>query len=495
MDYIIDARKYLPNFLHDSSIMLNIMDCINALISNEQPIFGEIKGAYDDMLYRCSDYSKLTYQAKINIIKELGFEYIIDILDFTDDKLTSLLTFFELIYSLKGKEEGLKLCLDHILNTNKEVDPVLVKTTKQQIILKNDYLSDITGEFISDDFKIDLQFYKDNDPENNGYGYGELIVNNKRIYFDQDINNNFGDDNTEIIYNFCIDSSEDNTYRFYLTDSNEGNLKSLFSLTLNQYSNSYNELENKYAINNINVLSPANWRSDRETFSLYTYTPWDKMNPIGQQFTATLDIVGNEFSNAETLEKLTTFVRSYILPWVEITPIFTIDAGGIYIIPILGLLAFESSKIINGVGKATLRDLAYYDQDSKGNKSYYDSSPEGKQFYYATEVATGPNQVEREKFNNVLVEVKIMKYDPERRIYTEVTEDAEVYIGVYQKPEYSEETQTLLEPKVEYEKTNKKEVEQFIPIKLKAIYNEQVKEYEYVANGERTGDLAQIIYF
>ena len=110
--YILDARDYLPDFLTETKVMSTIVDCLNVLISKEQPLFEEIEGAYNDFIYKTRDYSKLTLQAKMNLISELGFGYILDILQVSSLQLTQLLCYFNLIYALKGKREGLELVLD-----------------------------------------------------------------------------------------------------------------------------------------------------------------------------------------------------------------------------------------------------------------------------------------------------------------------------------------------------------------------------------------------
>ena len=146
MEYILDARTYLPNFLKESDLILSIIDCLNVLISTEQPVFEQIKEAYQDTLYRCRDYSKLTYEAKINIIKELGFDYIVDTFNVSSDQLTQLLIFFNLIYALKGKKEGLKLCLDTLGITYSyvtwdELSPKGTRFTADLNIVGNEYSS------------------------------------------------------------------------------------------------------------------------------------------------------------------------------------------------------------------------------------------------------------------------------------------------------------------------------------------------------------------
>ena len=184
-DYILDARTYLPKFLKDSPIMLSVMDCLNVLISKENTVFEEIQGSYHDMLYKVRDYSKLTDAAKMEIIKELGFDYVLDIISLSSEQLTQLITFFNLIYALKGKKEGLELVLD------------------------------IMG-------------------------------------------------------------------------------------------------------------------------LVYTYEVWDEKNPHGQMFTATLTIVGNDYQELKVFKRIKNFVRSYMLPWIDVIIETTVEATLFYMYPLWG---------------------------------------------------------------------------------------------------------------------------------------------------------------
>lgn len=245
-DYILDAETYLPKFMKDSDLLLSIMDCLNVLISNKQPYFEEIEAAYYDMIYRVRDYSKLTYTAKLNIIKELGFDYIIDIISITSDQLTKLLTFFNLIYCLKGKREGL-----------------------------------------------DLVF---------------------------------------------------------------------------------------------------------QTLGLtYEYVTWDETSPRGRKFTATLSIVGNEYSETKVFEKLKTFVRSYMLPWVDITVELTIDAPNMYIFPCAFINMGEVDENATFTTTRDTANIALYDVGS------YDIDS------YGAEINTGPNQYTTFEFDYVTLTIKSNK--------------------------------------------------------------------------------------
>lgn len=108
----LDAKDFIPENLESNEVMLKIIDMLNVLVSKEQPTFEIINNAYNDSVYKIRNFDNVSYEAKLEIIKELGFEYITNILPLTNEQLTQLLIFFNLIYILKGKEEGLRLILD-----------------------------------------------------------------------------------------------------------------------------------------------------------------------------------------------------------------------------------------------------------------------------------------------------------------------------------------------------------------------------------------------
>ena len=227
--YILEAKSYLPDFLHESDLMLQVMNCLDVLISTEQPMFTEIQQAYFDAMYRSKDYTKLSYDAKIAIVKELGFDYFLDITLLSSEQLSKLLIFFNLIYILKGTEAGLRICLD----------------------------------------TLDM---------------------------------------------------------------------------------------------------------------VYSYTTWDEMSPMGVPFTAKLHIVGNEYTHPEIFSKISNFVRSYMLPWVEITVELTIEAPPIYIYPNLGIL----SKLKTTKTFSATRDVV--------KLAIYDEEPAYDIKNYGAQIFNGPNQ-------------------------------------------------------------------------------------------------------
>lgn len=110
--YKLDAKDFLPDTLQTNATFLKVIELFNMLISKERTITEEIEYAYNDAIYKTRDYSKLSYAAKTKIIDEMGFSYITEFAALTGEQLTKLLIFFDLIYILKGKTEGLKLVLD-----------------------------------------------------------------------------------------------------------------------------------------------------------------------------------------------------------------------------------------------------------------------------------------------------------------------------------------------------------------------------------------------
>lgn len=265
-DHIVDAVAYLPDFLKESRLMLSIVDCLNVLISDDKPIFSQIFGAYNDMLFRNRNYNKLSYEAKIEIVHELGFSYLLDILTLTSDQLSKLLIFFNLIYSLKGKTEGLDICLK--------------------------------------------------------------------------------------------------------------------TLGLN-----------------------------------YTYTPWYEMEPKGQPFTANLKIVGNEYADTEVFAKIRNFIRSYMLPWVNITIELTIIAPPIYVYPGTGLL----TRLKYNQPFGATRDVV--------SIAIYDSEPAYDIQYYGAKINTGPDQYIPYEFPKSVLKINVIPESATVVIDNELTNIKEVEQG------------------------------------------------------------------
>lgn len=113
---IIDSLEFVPNAFKDNSVMLMVTELLNLLMDKNlnanYPNLVEMQAAYHDATYKMIDYSQVSFEAKKQIIHEMGFDYITDFINITDNQITQLLMFLNLIYILKGKKEGLQLILD-----------------------------------------------------------------------------------------------------------------------------------------------------------------------------------------------------------------------------------------------------------------------------------------------------------------------------------------------------------------------------------------------
>ena len=134
---LIDSLKYLPDFLQNKPLMKDAAKLLDACLCEDNDILKQIHEAYCDTLYKIAGYQQLSYGAKTELIKERGFEYLLDILkhiyeerynqldyqeqkqitlqDYlekqTSDNLANITMLFNLLYILKGKTLGLELAL------------------------------------------------------------------------------------------------------------------------------------------------------------------------------------------------------------------------------------------------------------------------------------------------------------------------------------------------------------------------------------------------
>ena len=157
---LISSMTYVPDFQQDAPIFKDATKLLDYLISDtDDETIRVIYEAYCDTLYKWSAYHKLSYGAKLAYLKEKGFDYVLDLLlhmyddeyselesiykslingaviedipygitidgdnisiitydEFVrykaDDKLTRLVSLFNLINALKGKTLGLELVL------------------------------------------------------------------------------------------------------------------------------------------------------------------------------------------------------------------------------------------------------------------------------------------------------------------------------------------------------------------------------------------------
>ena len=137
-ELLIESLKYLPKFYQDQSLFKEASWLLDACLSEDTDILKEIHQAYCDTLYKISAYQQLSFAAKKELLKEKGFEYVLNLLkhiyeerynqlpdwkkklqtvdeyleENTKDNLANLTMLFNLIYILKGKTLGLELALE-----------------------------------------------------------------------------------------------------------------------------------------------------------------------------------------------------------------------------------------------------------------------------------------------------------------------------------------------------------------------------------------------
>lgn len=137
-EILIESLKYLPKFYQDQNLFKEASLLLDACLKEDVDVLKEIHQAYCDTLYKISAYQQLSYGAKKELLKEKGFEYILELLrhiyeerydqlpewekklktleqyleEHTKDNLANLTMLFNLIYILKGKTLGLELALE-----------------------------------------------------------------------------------------------------------------------------------------------------------------------------------------------------------------------------------------------------------------------------------------------------------------------------------------------------------------------------------------------
>lgn len=79
-EILIQSLKYLPSFLQDKDLFKDASKLLDACLSEEDDVLAQIHQAYCDTLYKISAYQQLSYAAKKELLKEKGFQYVLDLL-------------------------------------------------------------------------------------------------------------------------------------------------------------------------------------------------------------------------------------------------------------------------------------------------------------------------------------------------------------------------------------------------------------------------------
>lgn len=241
-DYLIKVAELVPENLRNTEVFLNIIDIFSSLISEEYDTAKTIKEAMDDLHYYNSDYTKLSYNVKIQKIKDLGFSYLLDVFELSDLELSNLLTFFTVIKAFKCRTEGFKLILDvfkvpYEYHTWDEVEPheeMFTATLKLNLTPDSGNLTELAKKLmvLARNYTAPLTYVTIDLVEEIGYQntYYSAGVNHSIVYDTFEITSDtYVDDSTD--FQITIDTrlaypeNDPECVRFYypLASSNYGN--------------------------------------------------------------------------------------------------------------------------------------------------------------------------------------------------------------------------------------------------------------------------------
>lgn len=107
----INSAKYLPLALAKNTYYAKICSLIDSLLSTNSEYFTYELNALGAAMNKYRDYRNLDNTTIHQVVKEFGYQYIIDILELPDSRLRDLIAYLALINMLKGSKAGLELVL------------------------------------------------------------------------------------------------------------------------------------------------------------------------------------------------------------------------------------------------------------------------------------------------------------------------------------------------------------------------------------------------
>ena len=107
----INSIKYLPEALAKNDKFIKICSLIDCLISDNSKYFTYEKNQLNAVINKYKDFRNLDNTTIHQVVKEFGYQYIIDILELPDSRLRDLVAYLSLINMLKGSRQGLELVL------------------------------------------------------------------------------------------------------------------------------------------------------------------------------------------------------------------------------------------------------------------------------------------------------------------------------------------------------------------------------------------------
>lgn len=107
----INSAKYLPPAFQQNEYYVKICSLIDSLISQNSKYFAYEEVQFMDAMNKYMDRENLSSPAVQQIIKEFGYQYILNILDLPESRMKNLIAYLALINMLKGSKTGLELVL------------------------------------------------------------------------------------------------------------------------------------------------------------------------------------------------------------------------------------------------------------------------------------------------------------------------------------------------------------------------------------------------
>lgn len=101
---MIPTITYIPNKLKESPLYIKITDLLDDVQTQNDTDFKDTFNKYRDI-------EDINIEGVKLIIKEFGYQYIVDVLALTDTQLVSMLGFLSLVHILKGHKSGVELVL------------------------------------------------------------------------------------------------------------------------------------------------------------------------------------------------------------------------------------------------------------------------------------------------------------------------------------------------------------------------------------------------
>lgn len=107
----INSAQYLPPAFRQNEYYVKICSLIDSLISENSKYFAYEEIQFMDGWNKYIDKDNVSLPSIREIIKEFGYQYILNILELPESRMKNLIAYLALINMLKGSKTGLELVL------------------------------------------------------------------------------------------------------------------------------------------------------------------------------------------------------------------------------------------------------------------------------------------------------------------------------------------------------------------------------------------------